>query len=168
MAELTNPERRMLRTLKTRKNEWNLDEILHACEWSDQAVAVSAGHGLTNLGLAKTLETSQRDVILGSEGEKALQNGLLESRLWAFIQSNPGASMKDLAQNFEKNEAGPGVGLLKGLGVSLQGGSFSYSNPEQVNLLIKEREDFIANPSLENDLFEHFKGRSARSLYKRV
>ena len=159
MAELTNPERRMLRTLKTRKDEWNLDEILHACEWGDQAIAVSAGHGLTNLGLAKTLETSQKDVILGSEGEKALQNGLLESRLWAFIQSNPETSMKDLAQNFEKNEAGPGVGLLKGIGVSLHGGSFSYSNPEQVNLLLKEREDFIANPSLESDLFEHFKGR---------
>ena len=102
MAELTNPERRMLRTLKTRKDEWNLDEILHACEWGDQAIAVSAGHGLTNLGLAKTLEASQKDVILGSEGEKALQNGLLESRLWAFIQSNPGASMKDLAQNLRK------------------------------------------------------------------
>ena len=54
MAELTNPERRMLRILQTRHGEWTLDEILDKCEWKDQAIAVSAGHGLTNHGFVKT------------------------------------------------------------------------------------------------------------------
>ena len=87
MAELTNPEKRLLRALKTRQNEWTLDEILTACNWDDQAIAVSAGHGLSNHGFVKINETSNRDVILGPEGEKALENGLLEARLWDFIQS---------------------------------------------------------------------------------
>ena len=81
MAELTNPERRMLRTLQSDNKNWTLDEVLVACEWDDQAIAVAAGHGLTNHGLLKTYETSNKDVILGSEGEKAVVDGLLEARL---------------------------------------------------------------------------------------
>ena len=159
MAELTNPERRMLRTLQNDNKNWTLDEVLIACEWDDQAIAVTAGHGLTNHGLLKTYETSNKDVILGSEGEKAVVDGLLEARLWEFIQSNPEATMKDLSSRFERHEAGPGIGLLKGLGVSIQGGKFATDNPTSVSNKIAERTEYIQSPSIDHELFEHFKGR---------
>ena len=159
MAELTNPERRMLRTLQNDNKNWTLDEVLVACDWDDQAIAVAAGHGLTNHGLLKTYETSNKDVILGSEGEKAVVDGLLEARLWEFIQSNPEATMKDLSSHFERHEAGPGIGLLKGLGVSIQGGKFTTDNPTSVSNKISERTEYIQSPSIDHDLFEHFKGR---------
>ncbi len=159
MAELTNPERRMLRTLQNDNKNWTLDEVLIACEWDDQAIAVAAGHGLTNHGLLKTYETSNKDVILGSEGEKAVVDGLLEARLWEFIQSNPEATMKELSSRFERHEAGPGIGLLKGLGVSIQGGKFATDNPTSVSNKIAERTEYIQSPSIDHELFEHFKGR---------
>ena len=159
MAELTNPERRMLRTLQNDNKNWTLDEVLVACEWDDQAIAVAAGHGLTNQGFLKTHETSNRDVILGSEGEKAAVDGLLEARLWQFIQSNPDSTMKDLSAHFEKHEAGPGIGLLKGLGVTIQGGKFTTENPSSVSSKIAERTEYIRSPSIDHELFEHFKGR---------
>ena len=55
---LLNPERRMLRRMQEKPgHEWSLTEILEACQWKDQAVAVGAGHGLTNGGLVKTKGT---------------------------------------------------------------------------------------------------------------
>ena len=42
MAELTNPERRMLRAMQKQQENWSLNEILDACDWTDQAVAVTA------------------------------------------------------------------------------------------------------------------------------
>ena len=62
MAELTNPERRMLRALQGRDENWTLEEILDACNWDDQAIAVAAGHGLSNHGFVKINETSNTDV----------------------------------------------------------------------------------------------------------
>ena len=47
MAELTNPEKRMLRIMQDRAGDWTLEEVLKACNWDDQAIAVSAGHGLS-------------------------------------------------------------------------------------------------------------------------
>jgi len=159
MAELTNPERRMLRAMQNRQGSWSLDEILVACDWDDQAVAVSAGHGLSNQGLVKMTESSITDVILGSEGEKAASGGLLEARLWDFIQSNPNVTMKDLSSHFERHESGPGIGLLKGLGVSLQGGAFACEDEEAVSDAIAARTLFIQSPSINDPLFDHFKGR---------
>ena len=159
MAEFTNPERRMLRAMQQRDGLWNLEEVLEACNWDDQAIAVAAGHGLANHGYVKISETSVTDVILGSEGQNAVEQGLLESRLWNYIKSNKDASMKDLSANFERHEAGPGIGLLKGLGVKLEGGKFSCEDPEDVSKKIAEREDFIQSPTMESPLLEHFKGR---------
>ena len=65
MAELTNPEKRMLRALQERKDEWSLEEVLLACDWEDQAIAVGAGHGLSNQGFVKISESSNTEVILG-------------------------------------------------------------------------------------------------------
>ena len=159
MAEFTNPERRMLRAMQEREGNWTLEEILLACKWDDQAIAVAAGHGLSNHGYVKISETSKTDVILGTEGQNAVEVGLLESRLWDFIKSNKDASMKDLSANFERHEAGPGIGLLKSLGVKLEAGKFSCENPEHVSKQIAEREAFIQSPSIESPLIDHFKGR---------
>ncbi len=159
MAELTNPEKRMLRILKDREGDWTLEEVLSACDWDDQAIAVSAGHGLSNHGFVKITESSKTDVILGSEGEKAVKDGLLEERLWDYIKDNKSATMADLSSNFERHEAGPGIGLLKGLGVSLEGGKFSCNSPEQVTKKIAERTDFINSPTIDSPLIDHFKGR---------
>ena len=159
MAELTNPERRMLRAMQSRDEKWTLDEVLKACDWEDQAIAVAAGHGLSNHGYVKISESSEKSVILGSEGEKAATDGLLEARIWEFIQSRSNTTMKDLSANFERHEAGPGVGLLKRLGVSLEGGSFAYDDPVEITKAISKRTDFINSPSIESPLLEHFKGR---------
>jgi phenylalanyl-tRNA synthetase alpha chain len=159
MAELTNPERRMLRAMQKQQENWSLNEILDACDWTDQAVAVTAGHGLSNHGLVKMYESSITDVILGSEGVNAASGGLLEARLWDFIQSNPDVTMKDLSTHFERHESGPGIGLLKGLGVSLQGGTFACEDTEAVSNAIAARTSFIESPSINDPLFEHFKGR---------
>ena len=59
MAELTNPEKRMLRVMQKRDEKWKLDEILEACDWDDQAIAVAAGHGLSNHGYVKISESSE-------------------------------------------------------------------------------------------------------------
>ena len=149
----------MLRALQNRHESWSLDEILLACEWDDQAIAVSAGHGLSNLGLVKIFESSNTEVILGSEGQKAATEGLLEARLWKFIQSKPTTTMKELSSEFERHEAGPGVGLLKGLGVSIQGGTFSSDDPESVSKAIEERTAYLHSPTIDHTLYEHFKGR---------
>mgnify|MGYP001261525449 CR=1 FL=1 len=159
MAELTNPERRMLRALQSRDSNWTLQEVLESCNWDDQAIAVSAGHGLANHGLVKMNESSKLDVILGSEGESAAVNGLLEARLWNYIKKNQNVTMNDISSNFERHEAGPGIGLLKGLGVNIEGGKFSCDNAELVTKKIAERTDFIMSPSIESPLIEHFKGR---------
>ena len=149
----------MLRALQSRDSNWTLQEVLESCDWEDQAIAVSAGHGLANHGLVKMTESSKLDVILGIEGENAAVNGLLEARLWNYIKTNQDATMKDISSNFERHEAGPGIGLLKGLGVSIEGGKFSCDNAELVTKQIAERTDFIMSPSIESPLIEHFKGR---------
>ena len=91
---LLNPERRMLKVMQAKGNHtWDLDGILSACEWKDQAVAVGAGHGLTNHGLVTTTEHVRQTVKLAPEGIKAAAEGLLEHRLWAWIESADDASM---------------------------------------------------------------------------
>ena len=41
MADLTNPERRLLAAMQGRHGKWTLEEILDACNWDDQAIAVA-------------------------------------------------------------------------------------------------------------------------------
>ena len=67
--------------------------------------------------------------------------------------------MKEISQNFERHEAGPGIGLLKGLGVKIEGGKFGCDNPEDVSMKITERTKFIRTPTIDNPLLEHFKAR---------
>ena len=159
MADLTNPEKRMLSAMLGRDGKWDLEQILSACNWDDQAIAVGAGHGLSNHGLVSITENAKTSVILGPEGEKALKNGLLEGRIWTWIKENPGCTMKELSSTFERHEAGPGVGLLKGLGVSLEGGKFSFEDQKMISEKIQKRQEYLGSPSTDSELYNHFKGR---------
>lgn len=162
---LLNPERRMLRVMQQKgDHEWTLEEILNACDWTDQAVAVGAGHGLSNAGLAKTSESSSALVRLAEEGLNAKENGLLEARIWKWISESENPDMNGLQSVFERHEAGPGVGLLKRLGVQLEGGVFVSANPSNVSSDIEARNAFIqqlpaASESLDTALLEHFQSR---------
>ena len=162
---LLNPERRMLRVMQGKSgHQWTLTEVLTACEWGDQAVAVGAGHGLSNAGLVSTTESSSALFRLADEGHKAKENGLLESRIWNWITQSDTPSMAALQSEFERHEAGPGVGLLKRLGVQLESGVFVSSNPSEVEAAIEARTAFIqslpaAPESLDVSLVEHFQSR---------
>jgi len=162
---LLNPERRMLKAMQTDgERTWSLNEVLSACKWTDQAVVAAAGHGLTNHGLVETIEHVIRTVKAASEGLKAAQEGLLEQRLWAWIQSTDSASMADLQSAFERHEAGPGVGLLKRLGVQLVEGKFQADHPEHVDDEIEQRVAFISGlpcsmEAADPSMLEHFKSR---------
>ena len=116
------------------------------------------------------IETKRKIVSLGDEGQKAVENGLLEFRLWSWIigQTKSNRTMKGLFDaGFERFEAGPGVGLLKSLGVSIDSGIFVSTNEDEITTQIDERIEFINQLSnskinsneLDNEMIEHFIGR---------
>ncbi|MEC9089837.1 MAG: hypothetical protein VYC11_00550 [Candidatus Thermoplasmatota archaeon] len=119
--DLSNNEKRMLKALRSESDKtWNLDELLSACQWDDQVHVAGAGLALAEKGLVDISETNATVWNLGQEGETAQNDGLLERRLWDWLQSQPedARSMKDLQSSgvASKQETGVGVGLLKGLG----------------------------------------------------
>ena len=76
---LLNPERRMLRALQAgERASWTLNDLLAACDWTDQVVAVGAGHGLENRGLVTVETTVVAEVVLDSSGQDAVDRGLLK------------------------------------------------------------------------------------------
>ena len=162
---LVNTERRMLKAMLTESTKvWSLSEILNACEWQDQAIAVGAGLGLTDKGLVELSETVTTEVKLGVQGQSAMSEGLLEARLWNWFKSTSEPSMANLQQSFERHEAGPGIGLLKKLGITMDGGSFACANESKVDEIISARQDFLAKlpktvADLDVDMLAHFKNR---------
>ena len=164
-SKLLNPERRMLKLMQSESSKnWSLEEILSACDWKDQAIVVGAGLGLSNVGLVNIEETVETVIRLSSQGTSAMGDGLLESRLWSWICDNEGADMASLQQSFERHEAGPGVGLLKRIGVQLSGGKFVAQEPSQVEKVISERSNFLSSlpnlvENLNSEMLEHFRGR---------
>ena len=99
-SNLVNPEKRLLKVLQSDHNkEWELQELLQACDWQDQAIVVGAGQGLMEAGLIAVKETVAKTVTLGSEGLKATEFGLLEQRLWDWINANQPASMAALQKH---------------------------------------------------------------------
>lgn len=166
VPNLLNPERRMLLAMQQHPEtiSWDLKSILEACEWSDQAVAVGAGHGLQNHGLVDVAEVVERELRLDTEGLVATQDGLLEHRLWTWMQTQEQATMRGLQAAFERHEAGPGVGLLKQLGVQLDGGVFSATQPEEITAVIDSRTAFLTSlpasmEALDHDQVKHFLSR---------
>jgi len=135
-----------------------------ACDWSDQAVAVGAGHGLENRGFVSVEENVTTEIRLDSEGDNALEFGLLEQRLWNWMKAVDEPSMRALQAEFERHEAGPGVGLLKQLGVSIDGGVLVAQDSTHIESVLKQRQDFLsALPcdmnGLDDGLLQHFRQR---------
>ena len=173
---LLNPERRMLRAMQLSESDrsWDLESLLAACDWTDQAVAVGAGHGLENHGLVNLDEQVLREISLDLGGEDAHENGLLEHRIWTWMNGfdeGTSPSMQGLQEAFERHEAGPGVGLLKQLGVSIEGGLLVASNPEEISETIASRTAFLASlpalaETLDQEMLRHFSAR--KNLIKAV
>lgn len=163
---LLNPERRMLRAmqLSDADRSWDLAALLAACDWTDQAVAVGAGHGLQNHGYVSLMEHEHREIRLDSEGEKAVENGLLEQRLWTWITAQGTATMQGLQEAFERHEAGPGVGLLRQLGVSIEAGALVAPDGDTIEATLQERAAFLSSlpaqaDALDEDMINHFSSR---------
>ena len=109
-------------------------------------------------------------ITLGVEGHKATENSLLEKRIWDWIlsQAENNRTMNELFNaGFERHEAGPGIGLLKSLGVSIEKGIFTFDNGQEISERISDRIDFIESlseekinyESLDGELVKHFSGR---------
>ena len=164
-ANLVNTERRMLKAMQSQSTKvWALSEILDECDWQDQAIAVGAGLGLADKGMVKISETITTEVRLGVQGQLALSEGLLEARLWDWFKSSDEPSMANIQQAFERHEAGPGIGLLKKLGLVVADGIFVCDNESQVNEAILARQNFLTNlpasvTELDDDMRTHFKNR---------
>ena len=162
---LVNTERRMLKAMLADSSKaWSLSDILTACDWQDQAIAVGAGLGIAEKGYAEVSETVTTEVKLGAQGQSALSEGRLEARLWDWFKSTSEPSMANLQQSFERHEAGPGIGLLKKLGVTMDGGSFTCANESDVTETISARQDFLSKlptaiTEVDDDLLNHFKNR---------
>ena len=168
---LGNNERRMLRAmLSDASRTWNLADLLEATGWSDQVHIAGAGTGLAEAGLLEILESITSTVSLGPEGEEAAKAGLLESRIWGWMQDAAAAerTMQGLfAAGFERHEAGPGVGLLKAMGVRVEAGEFVCDDEDSVATEIASRTSFIQSltespkdsESLDSALVDHFGSR---------
>lgn len=162
---LVNTERRMLKAMLVNPGHaWTLDEILASCDWQDQAIAVGAGLGLADKGLVTAIESVSTEVRLAANGQTAIQTGLLEGRLWDWLSSTEHPTINKLQDSFEKHESGPGVGLLKKLGITLDSGRFSFDNGDAVADEIESRQNFLVGlpvkfTDADKTMLDHFKSR---------
>ena len=142
---LGNNEKKMLTAMRIKQNHvWLLEELLEATQWNDQVHVAGSGKALADEGLVELIETHDENISLGSEGKKAAINGLLEFRLWSWIlqQTESNRTMKGLFESgFERYEVGPGVGLLKSLGISIEKGIFVFEEEEEITKRILENFD---------------------------
>ena len=177
---LGNNERRMLKAMLSEpKATWTLDQILSVTGWDDQVHVAGAGKGLQEAGLLEVGESTSRLVALGSEGKKAAEGGLLESRLWDWVR-NQGEDQRNMgslmSSGFDRSESGPGIGILKGLGVEIASGNLVFSNEEEISQEIDRREDFIKSISdspaeystLEQGMISHFSSRSGLLEFEEI
>ncbi|MCH1591852.1 MAG: phenylalanine--tRNA ligase subunit alpha [Candidatus Thalassarchaeaceae archaeon] len=172
MAEdMSNNDRVMLKAMLTNPSkEWKIQELLDSTGWDDQVYVAGSGQSLSESGLVVVTENHRRMVSLDFEGKKALDMGLLEDRIWKwYLATNEEErTMESLFQaGFQRNEAGPGIGLLKAMGVNLVSGKLIADDEELVTSTISDRSDFISKitgenieaTSLDQDLIGHFSGR---------
>jgi len=169
--ELGNNERRMIKAmLNESTKEWSLEDLLDATGWTDQVHVAGAGKSLNESGLVKVSENNICHISLGSAGIDANEKGLLESRIWNWMKDieDEKRNMQNLFNaGFERHEAGPGVGLLKNLGVSIKEGIFVFEDEDSITAEIDLRIKFISsladNPTeqslLDEKMLNHFKNR---------
>jgi len=169
---LGNNERRMLKGMLSEPNrEWSLEKLLSVTGWDDQVHVAGAGKGLEEAGMVEIEETTSRIVTLGLKGKKAADDGLLESRLWDWIR-NKKESQRNMvslmSSGFDRSETGPGIGILKGLGLNIESGNLVFSNEEAISKEINRRADFIKSlskgpmksSSADEGMISHFSSRS--------
>ncbi len=148
---LSNNERRMLKAMLSEpERPWTLQELLSESNWEDQVHVAGAGKALEAAGLLAVEETRFRQVSLGPEGIRAVENGLLESRLWEWIkaQDESDRTIKNLnSSDFEKSETGPGIGLLKGLGIRIESGGLVFSDEREISDELSNRSEFLSSLS---------------------
>ena len=162
---LSNNERRLLRVMKSNaQGEWTVEMILNVCEWNDQAIAVGAAQGLAEKNLTEVRENHSTVVRSLENATKAIENGLLEQRIFDWIQSNDESSMAQFQKTFERHEAGPGVGLIKKLGVQIQEGLFTVVEEDAVVDMLNKRIQFLHSlpcpvEHCDPELMDHFKQR---------
>ena len=101
--------------------------------------------GLVEKEYASVKEDESSKVRLGSEGIRALQEGLLEKRLmdWLTSVEPEQRTMAALSAAFDKSESGPGVGLLRGLGAVIESGVLVFSDQNRAEQEIGDRMEFI-------------------------
>tara|TARA_Y100001968_G_scaffold247217_1_gene231632 strand:- start:5847 stop:7301 length:1455 start_codon:yes stop_codon:yes gene_type:complete len=154
---------------------WSLDELLSGAGWDDQVHVAGSGTALSELGLVSINEEIEAFVSLGEEGVKAHQEGLLEFRIWNCLSSLPLSerTMNRLfEEGFERHEAGPGIGLLKSLGLSINSGRLVVEDEISLSNQISARADFISSLSegpvaklkLDDEMVSHFLGRKGLIL----
>ena len=133
--DIRNHERRMLRAmLSDSSKDWTLGELLSETGWDDQVHVAGSGAALAEAGLVSVNEFRGSAVSLGEEGERASKEGLLEARIWDWLLSQKAEdrTMAALSSALERHEAGPGVGLLKALGVNLESGVLVAGDEAQI------------------------------------
>ncbi len=162
----------MLKAMLTNPlQDWELDAILSETGWEDQVYVAGAGKSLEEAGLVSVEEFTSKTVILGSEGKRSSIEGLLESRLWDWIkeQDEDRRSMKDLmSSEFDRGETGPGVGILKSMGVEIESGNLVFTEENEIEEEINKRSQFIQSLSegpcdsedLDEQMLRHFSSRS--------
>ena len=177
---LGNNERRMLKGMLSEPNrEWSLEKLLSVTDWDDQVHVAGAGKGLQEAGMVEIEETTSRIVTLGLKGKKAADDGLLESRLWDWIR-NKKESQRNMvslmSSGFDRSETGPGIGILKGLGLKIESGKLVFSSEEEISKEINRRTDFIKSlskgpiesPSADEEMISHFSSRSGLLEFEEI
>ena len=171
VAELSNNDKAMLKAMLTDSGrEWDIQQLLDITGWKDQVHVAGSGKSLSESGLVTVTENSVKLISLDSEGKKALESGLLEERIWNWylVSEIEERTMQNLFKDgFDRNEAGPGIGLLKSIGVSLDSGKLVSDNEDRISSIISKRMEFISKIStdsiestdLDQELIEHFSGR---------
>ena len=146
MPALENRERRILALLRESGGvALGVQDLLDQTGWTDQAHVVGAAMGLVEKEYASVKEDESSKVRLGSEGIRALQEGLLEKRLmdWLTSVEPEQRTMAALSAAFDKSESGPGVGLLRGLGAVIESGTLVFSDQNRAEQEIGHRMEFI-------------------------
>ena len=146
MPALENRERRILALLRESGGvALGVQDLLDQTGWTDQAHVVGAAMGLVEKEYASVKEDESSKVRLGSEGIRALQEGLLEKRLmdWLTSVEPDQRTMAALSAAFDKSESGPGVGLLRGLGAVIESGVLVFSDQNRAEQEIGHRMEFI-------------------------
>ena len=146
MPALENRERRILALLRESGGvALGVQDLLDQTGWTDQAHVVGAAMGLVEKEYASVKEDESSKVRLGSQGIRALQEGLLEKRLmdWLTSVEPEQRTMAAVSAAFDKSESGPGVGLLRGLGAVIESGTLVFSDQNRAEQEIGHRMEFI-------------------------